>query len=52
MQILTPKEDDILEWPDGTWCYRSELEEMSHMSDDYTTIPAGSERWELILCTQ
>lgn len=22
-------------WPDGTWCYGDELEEMTHMSDDY-----------------
>ena len=25
-------------WPDGEWCYESELEEMSHRSDDYTVI--------------
>lgn len=22
-------------WPDGTWCYLHELEQMSHMSDDF-----------------
>jgi len=27
--------EDIYLWPDGTWCYRYELEEMLHMSDDY-----------------
>lgn len=23
-------------WPDGTWCYRHELEQMTHMSDDFS----------------
>lgn len=27
--------DDIFAWPDGTYCYRRELEEMTHMSDDW-----------------
>lgn len=48
MSLLTPNTDDILEWPDGTWCFRYELSEMSHMSDDYTTIPVGSQRWEFL----
>lgn len=26
----------ICYWPDGTWCYRHELEQMTHMSDDYS----------------
>lgn len=26
-------------WPDGTWCFMDELREMTHMSDDYRTIP-------------
>jgi len=25
----------ICYWPDGTWCYRHELEQMVHMSDDF-----------------
>lgn len=25
----------ICYWPDGTWCYRHELEQMAHMSDDF-----------------
>lgn len=25
-------------WPDGTWCYRWELEQMTHMSDDFATL--------------
>lgn len=25
----------ICYWPNGTWCYRHELEQMAHMSDDF-----------------
>lgn len=25
----------ICYWPDGTWCYRHELEQMGHISDDF-----------------
>lgn len=32
---MTPDEIQICYWPDGTWCYRQELEQMSHMSDDF-----------------
>ena len=27
--------EKICVWPDGDWCYLSELSEMSHKSDDY-----------------
>ena len=27
----------IYYWPDGTWCTEDEIEEMTHMSDDYGT---------------
>jgi hypothetical protein len=38
--------EDIMLWPDGTWCYREELEEMlTWMSDDYEVIPVDAERW-------
>lgn len=40
------KTDDVLVWPDGTWCYRHELHEMSHMSDDYLTLLEDSPEWE------
>lgn len=26
---------EICYWPNGVWCYRHELEQMSHMSDDF-----------------
>lgn len=34
--------EDIIIWPDNTQCYRYELEEMNHMSDDYLVVPYGS----------
>lgn len=38
--------EDILEWPDGGWCFRDELEEYgSHRSDDYQVFPGGTAHW-------
>lgn len=37
-------QEDIIEWPDGFWCYRYELHEMDHKSDDYQVHEYGS--WE------
>lgn len=34
--------EDICLWPDGTWCYRHELWEMTHMSDDYEVVLFGT----------
>ena len=34
--------DDLIVWADGTQCYRSELTEFSHMSDDYKVVSFGS----------
>jgi hypothetical protein len=30
--------DVIYMWADGTWCESDELGQMTHMSDDYTTV--------------
>lgn len=42
---MTPDEIQICYWPDGTWCYRHELEQMGHMSDDFAQaeLPEGSD---------
>ena len=40
--------EDIVLWCDGTWCYREELEEMTHMSDDFIVIPVRAEEWDKI----
>ncbi len=38
--------EDIVLWPDGTWCFYEDLAEYGFMSDDFEVIPAGSARWE------
>ena len=40
--------EDIILWPCGEWCYRYELEEMTHKSDDYQIIKYGTEEHEEI----
>jgi hypothetical protein len=40
---------DILVWPDGSWCFRDELIEMAHRGDDYSVIPLDSPEWEKFL---
>jgi hypothetical protein len=39
-------ENDILLWPDGTWCYRYELTRHADKGDDYRVIPVGTQAWE------
>lgn len=36
---------EIYHWPNGTWCYRHELEQMAHMSDDFAraSLPEDSD---------
>ena len=41
--------EDVLVWSDGTWCYRHELSEMNHKSDDYVVLPFNSGEWILFL---
>ena len=48
MNIKPANSDDILRWSDGTWCYRYELGEMTHMSDDYEVITEDNPEYELI----
>ena len=43
MQVLS--REDIMVWPDGTWCYREDLEDMAHMSDDYIVLAFDSADW-------
>ena len=31
-------DEDVILWPDGYWCFRFELEEHPHRSDDYRVI--------------
>lgn len=41
--------EDVIEWPDGDWCYREALPEMAHKSDDYIVHPVGSPTWQAIV---
>lgn len=43
--------DDIILWPDETWCFYSELWEFHWMSDDYEVISYGTDRWTEFLNT-
>jgi hypothetical protein len=38
--------EDIMVWPNEVWCYREELESITHMSDDYEVLVAGSPEWQ------
>lgn len=40
--------EDIILWPDDMWCYRYELAEMTHKSDDYLIIKYGTKEHEAI----
>lgn len=40
--------EDVCLWPDGSWCFFEDIMEMSHMSDDYEVISAGSDRWFIV----
>ena len=35
--------DDIIVWPDGFWCFRYQLHEFNHLSDDYQVLKDDSE---------
>lgn len=45
MSIQPISNEDIIVWPDGTWCARGDLAEYQHMSDDYIVLPDGSIEW-------
>lgn len=46
MTAAKPSIEDVMVWPDGSWCCRYELPEMGHKSDDYVTLRHGSPEWE------
>ena len=48
MPVITSTED-LLVWPCGSWCYRGDLEEMSHLSDDYVVLSFCSDEWHLFV---
>ena len=38
--------EDIIVWPCGTWCCRENLEEYTHMSDDFKVISYNDDEWD------
>ena len=47
MTTMTKQTDleDLILWPDDTWCYRYELYEMNHMGDDYEVLSYDSDEY-------
>jgi len=43
---LTTDIHDVFLWPDGWWCFRYELNEVSNRSNDYKIIYFGSNESE------
>lgn len=41
--------DDLIIWPCGTQCFRSELPEFTHKSDDYEVVSFGSVRYNQLV---
>lgn len=46
-----PHPEDVCIWPCGTWCYRSELNGFSFMSDDHLIVAHDSLEAELVYDT-
>ena len=49
MNIRPASQLDIFLWPDGTWCFREDAGEYSHISDDFRVLPEGSDEAEEFL---
>jgi hypothetical protein len=42
------REEDILFWPDGYWCYRCEVRRGWTRDYEYRVIPYQSEQWQIL----
>lgn len=40
--------EDIFLWACGTWCYRYEHDEFTHMSDDFEILKFDSPEWNAV----
>ncbi|AXN57410.1 hypothetical protein SUNLIREN_110 [Erwinia phage SunLIRen] len=49
-QPLSP--DDVVVWPDDSWCFRSELEEYTWKSDDYRWILISDSEYDSFMKSQ
>ena len=45
---IPQNQGDIILWPNNDWCYRFELEVMTHKSDDYRIVPVNTDEWDEI----
>ena len=45
MNITAVSAEDIFLWPDGVWCFRSDLSEYQYKSDDFEVVPFETPRW-------
>ena len=45
-QVQPASPDDLIVWPDGTYCFRHDLAEYTFMGDDRRTVAFGSAEWE------
>lgn len=43
--IKPAKPEDVCLWPDGEWCFRSELWQHGDRGDDFSVIPVDSDEW-------
>ena len=41
--------DSVVVWPDGTWCYWSEVSEYGWKSDDYEVLEPCTPQWKAFL---
>lgn len=48
MAIRPASPDDILRWPDGHWCFRSDLADFGHKSDDYEVLTEDHPEYPLL----
>lgn len=39
------KDNDFILWPDGDWCYGSELPELDHKEGEYSVLKYKSKDW-------
>lgn len=48
-EVRKARVDDIVIWPNGSWCFYGELHEYPQRSPDYRIVPEGSPEWESIV---
>ena len=44
--------EDVVRWPDDTWCYRNELSYYGYKSDDYEVLYFDTAAWREFMDAQ